>query len=506
MKYFPPFRFDERGATLYQSGHAVPLSRKGTALLQCLLGSPGTIVTHERLMQSVWPDTHVQPENIKSVVHELRAALDDHAQPPHFIRSEPGRGYVFAADVTEAMPPLFSDRKRAPEPLLIGREADFSTLERHFDAAVEKCIPQLVLIEGERGIGKTTLCDAFAHVMRDRATVHISYATGLEVWGPVERYAVLSDAFAILARQYPQLVGPAFARHAPTWRARFPTWQEVPHASDVMPEASDERMLRELSAVLDELAADVPLLLILEDLQWGDAATIGALKHLTRGHAPGRVCTVATYCRSTPSPTVEMLERLARELPAERSCSVIRLWPLAAGQLREFLEPRVGTHVARVISRPLFRGGGGSPLLAVMTMNSLMRSGAITLTGEGWQFVTPVSDIDAVVMDALTDGVQCQIDRLSPAEHVFLHAAASIGAEFTSDAVAAAVGAAREVTIARLSALAARHILIEALGGRRKFDGLCSRFRFRHPLALALLIDHSGAPLPGRAHASPAVD
>ena len=505
MKYFPPYRFDERGATLYRSGRAVPLSRKATALLQCLLASPGTIVTHEKLLQNVWPDTHVQPENIKSVVHELRVALEDHAQPPRFIRSEPGRGYLFAADVTEAMPPLFSDHRRAPEPLLIGREGDFTTLERHFDAAVERCIPQLVLIEGERGIGKTTLCDAFAHVMRERTTVHISYATGLEVWGPVERYAVLSDAFAILARQYPQLVGPAFARHAPTWRARFPTWQDGPSMSDAMHDASDERMLRELSAVLDELAADVPLLIILEDLQWGDAGTIGALKHMTRGHAPGRVCVLATYSRSTPTPTVELLERLARELPAEQSCSVIRLWPLSAGQLREFLEPRVGANVARAVARPLFRGGGGSPMLAVMTVNSLMRSGAITLTAEGWQFVTPMSDIDAVVTDALADGVQCQIDRLSPDEHVLLRAAASIGEEFTSDAVAAAVGAAREVTISRLSALAVRHILIEALGGRRKLDGLCTRFRFRHPLSLGLLADPSGALLQ-RAQASSAVD
>jgi DNA-binding winged helix-turn-helix (wHTH) protein len=130
MKYFPPFRFDEQASVLFRDGLAVPLSRKALGLLQCLVATPRAVVTHQRIMESVWSDTHVQPENIKTVVHELRAVLGDRSQSPQFIRSAPGRGYVFVADVTDAMPPLFSDSDNAARSTLIGRNTEVGILAR----------------------------------------------------------------------------------------------------------------------------------------------------------------------------------------------------------------------------------------------------------------------------------------------------------------------------------------------------------------------------------------
>ena len=57
-----------------------------------------------------------------------------------------------------------------------------------------------------------------------------------------------------------------------------------------------ERFVRELGALLDELAATEPLLLILEDLQWADAATIECLRVIGRRHARARLVVVATFC------------------------------------------------------------------------------------------------------------------------------------------------------------------------------------------------------------------
>src|SRR5262245_53318704 len=152
MKYFPPFRFDEESGVLLRAGLPVPLSRKAAALLTCLVSRPRTVITHHEIMQAVWSDTHVQPENIKTLVHELRASLGDHSHEPQFIRSEPGRGYVLIAEVTDAMPPLFSDTDTSPEPLLVGRSRELATLEHHLNVATERCEPQLVLIEGPPGI------------------------------------------------------------------------------------------------------------------------------------------------------------------------------------------------------------------------------------------------------------------------------------------------------------------------------------------------------------------
>jgi DNA-binding winged helix-turn-helix (wHTH) protein len=92
MKYFPPFRFDDLAGVLTHAGRTVPLTRKAADLLRCLLARPGAVVSHQEILRGVWPDTHVQPENVKALVHELRSALGDHSHDPVFIRSETGRG------------------------------------------------------------------------------------------------------------------------------------------------------------------------------------------------------------------------------------------------------------------------------------------------------------------------------------------------------------------------------------------------------------------------------
>ena len=97
MKHFARFRFDEVDRKLWSGADLVPLTRKAAEILACLIAHPGATVSHHTLMQTVWPDTHVQQDNIKVLVHELRHALGDSPASPRFIESESGRGYAFIA-------------------------------------------------------------------------------------------------------------------------------------------------------------------------------------------------------------------------------------------------------------------------------------------------------------------------------------------------------------------------------------------------------------------------
>ncbi len=100
MKYFLAFRFDECHRTVWRGAQAINITRKAADVLACLVERAGTVVTHEEILAYVWPDIHVQPENIKVLVRELRRALGDDSQAPCFIRSDPGRGYTFIAPVS----------------------------------------------------------------------------------------------------------------------------------------------------------------------------------------------------------------------------------------------------------------------------------------------------------------------------------------------------------------------------------------------------------------------
>lgn len=490
MKYFPPFRFDPRARVLLRAGQPVHLSRKAAELLECLLFSPGTMVSHDEILQRVWPDTHVQPENVKTLIHELRAAIGD--QSHFFIRSDPGRGYTFVADVTVGMPPLYSDEVPAAETSLTGREAELDLLARHAQAAADKCEPQLVIIEGDRGTGKTTLCNAFARTLRLNSHFRVSHATGVEAWGTAERYGVLTDALGLLGRQYPHVVPPVVTRRAPTWLTRFPSWQPALRGSEPSDvQATDERLCRELIGSLDELTVDVPLLVILENLQWADIATVEFLRLLVRAQRPGRLCVAATFSASTPTPAVDRLERLVRDLRSARRVSTIRLWPFTPAQVFRYIDRRFGLPVAEEIGLPLFEFGGGNPQLAAMTLDALVRLGVLHAEGAEWRLSTTSDQLEGVLQIGLTEGLQTQIDRLSPDDSAIVEAAATLGVEFTADAVAEALGVARPTIVRRrLASLAERHLLVTPIDDVARLPGEAAiDFRFRHPVTVDLLLD-----------------
>jgi DNA-binding winged helix-turn-helix (wHTH) protein len=502
MKYFPPFRFDPRARMLLRSGQPVHLSRKAAELLECLLFSPGTMVSHEEILQRVWPDTHVQPDNVKTLIHELRTGLGD--QSHCFIRSEPGRGYTFVADVTVGMPPLYSDEASSAEAWLTGREAELDLLHRHAKAAADKCEPQLVIVEGDRGTGKTTLCNAFARSLRINSHFRVSHATGVEAWGTAERYGVLTDALGLLGRQYPHLVPSVVTRRAPAWLTRFPSWQPALRAVPTDEQATDERLCRELIGSLDELTIDVPLLVILENLQWADIATIEFFRLLVRAQRPGRLCVVATFSSATPTPAVDRLERLVRDLRSSRRVSTIRLWPFTPGQVVSYVDRRFGQPVAEEIALRLFESGGGNPQLAAMTLDTLTRLGVLHAVGAEWRLSTPPNQVEQVLQIGLTEALQMQIDRLSPDDFAIVEAAATLGVEFTADAVAQALGVARPTIVRRrLASLAERHLLVTPIDSVARLPGEAAiDFRFRHPVTVDLMLDR--IPLKSRMRAAAA--
>ena len=199
MKYFSPFRFDERAGLLSRAGEDVPLTRKAAEVLSCLVNRPGEVVSHPELTQRVWPATHVQPENIKALVRELRIALGDDSESPRFIRSEPGRGYVFVTSVTDALVPLLADAEPGSNPPPPWHDRELAVFDRHLAAAAFHGEPQLVIVEGERGFGKTTLCEGFVRHAVRLPRLRITYAQGLETSGPTKPYGVLIDAIDRLA-------------------------------------------------------------------------------------------------------------------------------------------------------------------------------------------------------------------------------------------------------------------------------------------------------------------
>ena len=73
-----------------ESRHLTP---KAIEVLLCLAESPGELVTRESLLTAVWGDGQGTHEALGHAVSEIRHALDDHPDNPHFVQTLPKRGY-----------------------------------------------------------------------------------------------------------------------------------------------------------------------------------------------------------------------------------------------------------------------------------------------------------------------------------------------------------------------------------------------------------------------------
>ena len=98
------FRLDVRERRLLRGGQPVPLTRKALETLRVLLEQSGRLVTKDELMQSIWPDTAVEENNLNQNVSLLRRALREQAAGRRFIETVPGVGYRFVASVTRFGP------------------------------------------------------------------------------------------------------------------------------------------------------------------------------------------------------------------------------------------------------------------------------------------------------------------------------------------------------------------------------------------------------------------
>ena len=83
----------------------IPLRLKVFDTLRVLVENAGRLVTKQEFLDTVWPGTTVEENNLNHNVSVLRKALGDRATGEHYIETVPRVGYRFAAPVEAVVPP-----------------------------------------------------------------------------------------------------------------------------------------------------------------------------------------------------------------------------------------------------------------------------------------------------------------------------------------------------------------------------------------------------------------
>jgi DNA-binding CsgD family transcriptional regulator len=302
----------------------------------------------------------------------------------------------------------------------------------------------MVLVAGEAGIGKTRLAQEV--VFRAKADgCPTAWGSCLEEEGAPPYWAwvqVLRD----VARVRPELPLPAL--------------------SDSLDASNPFQLYDAVAATVAAASEASGLLLVLDDLHRGDAASLGVLQVLASRLPTSRLLVVGTYRNAevaSARPIADILPRLLRERSVSRiSLSGLRLHDTAA-----LVEQVMEQHLPGATVRVIHERTEGNPLY-IREVSELMRF------GEDERVVIPGSVRDAIArrVEGLTEGCQ----------HL-LQPAAVLGREFQLAPLTALVGAQREMLLPLLDEAVAGGIIAEA--GR-------STYRFQH--ALIREVVYAGVP------------
>jgi DNA-binding winged helix-turn-helix (wHTH) protein/alpha-beta hydrolase superfamily lysophospholipase len=112
---FGPFELDPRARTLTRGASVLPLPPKAVETLLVLVERPGEVITRDELIDRVWPDAFVEPNNLAQQISMIRDALEDRGAAPRFVETVSRRGYRFVASVsTGEMKPDRADAASGP--------------------------------------------------------------------------------------------------------------------------------------------------------------------------------------------------------------------------------------------------------------------------------------------------------------------------------------------------------------------------------------------------------
>ena len=345
-------------------------------------------------------------------------------------------------------------------PAFTGRQEELASLSRAMAGP-----PALVLVEGEAGIGKSRLVREF--LVRAGGLGQRSLVAGCP---PFRRPCTLSplvDAIRDATASPPQ---PGLSGLAGALRPLFPEWSaELPPAPEPAEDATASR--HRLFRALDELLASLQVsVLVVEDVQWADEATLEFLLFLGSAHR-ARPSLVLTY-RPEDVPGDSLLLRLSARMPGGTAGLRLALQPLAVAETLRLVSSMLdGERVSDAFAAFLHERTDGIPLAVEETVR-LMHDRADLAHRNGSWVRRSLGEI--MVPATIRDGVLERSRRLSSDARAIL-AAAAVLAEPADEPVLRAVAG---LTAARLGPALAEVLRCGLLAEAGR--GMVS---FRHVLA-----------------------
>src|SRR6266853_2322664 len=336
-----------------------------------------------------------------------------------------------------------SDRLLIPE-RLYGREREIDTLLAAFGRVVADGTPELVLVSGFSGIGKSSVVNEL-----HKALVP---PRGLFASGKLDQYK-RDIPYATLAQAFQSLVRPLLGRNEAelgTWRdalrqALGPHGQLIVHlipelalvigtqppVPDLPPPDAQHRFQTVFRRFLSVFARpDHPLVLFLDDLQWLDAATLDLLQHVLTASAVRHLLVVGAYRDNEVSPSHPLMRTLAAIRTAAARVPDIVLAPLTLDDVGHLVADTL--HCVRDRARPLAQlvheKTAGNPFFALQFVTALAEEGLLAFDPDAAAWTWDLARIQATgYTDNVVDLLVGTLHRLPATTREAVHLLACLG-------------------------------------------------------------------------------
>ena len=309
------------------------------------------------------------------------------------------------------------DRLSIPE-RLYGRAHEIDTLLACFDRVVASGTPELVLVSGYSGIGKSSVVNELHKVLVP--------PRGLFASGKFDQYK-RDIPYTTLAQAFQSLIRALLGKNESElrrWRDAFlealgpnvrlivdliPELKlivgEQPPVPELPPQDAQGRFQLVFRRFIGVFARpEHPLALFLDDLQWLDAATLELLEDLLTQQEVRYLMLIGAYRDNEVSSSHPLMRKLEAIRQAEAAVKEITLGPLASEDLGRLIadslhfQPERATPLARLVHEKT----AGNPFFIIQFISALADEGLLTFDhGEGrWTW-----DLNRIHAKAYTDNV-----------------------------------------------------------------------------------------------------
>ena len=322
---------------------------------------------------------------------------------------------------------------------LLQRDAETAVL----DAVVARVAGgegSFVLLDGPAGIGKTSMLRR-ARELAEAAGLRTLYAVASELdrsfaYGLVHQL-LEADVVASSPERRGQLLAGGAAHADVVFDLGQAPAAEPAHA-----------VLHGLYWLCANLADERPVALLIDDLHWGDRASLRFLEYLARRLEGVPLLIVGTTRPSEPGADQDLLDQLAAGAGAQH----LVLAPLAEDGGAALIERVLGVAPAPEFVAACLAATGGNPFLLASTAREAQRRGLQGTAAE-------VSELDGLTGASVVTGLQRRLRALGPDVKRTAEACAVLGGRRTIDDLAAVLDAPAAVVRDALDTLAAAAIL-----------------------------------------------